>query len=118
MGFVEGEGTFGYKHLVPYFKIGQHVKNYFVLKAIELFLLGSPSLFFFKLKKNKEGLLKQESNSFKGGGTELFTIHYALNNRTGVYSMTVIGIDPLYKFIVPFFQSMPFLTRKSIDFYY
>jgi len=32
--------------------------------------------------------------------------------------MTVIGIDPLYKFIVPFFQSMPFLTRKSIDFYY
>jgi|SRR6185503_855844 hypothetical protein len=103
MGFVEGEGTFGYKHLVPYFQIGQHGKNYFVLKAIELFLLD---------------LLKQESNSFKGGGTELFTIHYALNNRTGVYSMTVIGIDPLYKFIVPFFQSMPFLTRKSIDFYY
>jgi hypothetical protein len=45
MGFVEGEGTFGYKHLVPYFQIGQHGKNYFVLKAIELFLLGP--LFFF-----------------------------------------------------------------------
>lgn len=106
MGFVEGEGTFGYKHLVPYFQIGQHEKNSFVLKAIELFLLD----------------LSKQSNSFigvaPGVGTELFTIHYALNNRTGVYSMTVLGIDPLYKFIVPFFGSMPFLTRKSIDFYY
>lgn len=106
IGFVEGEGTFGYKHLVPYFQIGQHEKNYFVLKAIELFLLD----------------LSKQSNSFMevapGARTELFTIHYALNNRTGVYSMTVVGIDSLYKYIVPFFSSMPFSTRKSIDFYY
>lgn len=34
LGFVEGEGTFGYKHLVPYFQIAQHKKNLFVLEAI------------------------------------------------------------------------------------
>jgi len=37
LGFVEGEGTFGYKHLVPYFQIAQHKKNLFVLIAIETF---------------------------------------------------------------------------------
>lgn len=39
LGFIEGEGTFGYKHLVPYFQIAQHKKNLYVLKAIEEFLL-------------------------------------------------------------------------------
>jgi hypothetical protein len=31
LGFVEGEGTFGYKHLIPYFQIAQpqHKKNLF-----------------------------------------------------------------------------------------
>lgn len=33
------EGTFGYKHLVPYFQIAQHKKKLYVLKAIEEFLL-------------------------------------------------------------------------------
>lgn len=39
IGFVEGEGTFGYKHLAPYFQIAQHKKNLFVLEAIEKHLL-------------------------------------------------------------------------------
>lgn len=31
LGFVEGEGTFGYKHLVPYIQIAQDKENLFVL---------------------------------------------------------------------------------------
>ena len=44
MGFVEGEGTFGYKHLVPYFQIAQNEKNLFVLEAIENYLLNTFNL--------------------------------------------------------------------------
>lgn len=98
LGFVEGEGTFGYKHLVPYFQIAQHKKNLFVLKAIESFLLKLPL-------QNTEG--NQE-----------FNVHFALNTRTGVYSLTIISIDALFYYIVPCFMSMSFNTRKSLDFKY
>lgn len=98
LGFVEGEGTFGYKHLVPYFQVAQHKKNLFVLKAIESFLLKLPL-------KNAEG--NQE-----------FNVHFALNTNTGVYSMTVVSIDALFYYIVPCFMSMSFNTRKSLDFKY
>jgi len=101
IGFCEGEGTFGYKHLVPYFKIAQHEKNLFVLKGIESFLLG----------------LSRQGNQKVGGASEL-NVLYTLNRRTGVYSMTVMSIDSLYSYIVPLFQSMLFLTRKAIDFKY
>jgi hypothetical protein len=100
LGFVEGEGTFGYKHLVPYFQIGQHKKNLFVLNAIESFLL--------KLTKESHNTL----------GNQTFNVHYALNKKTNVYSMTVVSIDTLYSNIVPYFQSMSFLTRKALDFHY
>jgi hypothetical protein len=98
MGFVEGEGTFGYKHLVPYFQIAQHKKNLFVLKAIESFLSKLPI-------QNTEG--NQE-----------FNVHYALNTKTDVYSMSVVSIDTLFSYIIPCFMSMSFNTRKSLDFKY
>ncbi|KAF8541401.1 homing endonuclease, partial [Trichophaea hybrida] len=100
LGFVEGEGTFGYKHLVPYFQIDQHKKNLFVLNAIESFLLGLP---------------KELHNTL---GNQSFNVHYALNKKTNVYSMSVVSIDTLYSYIVPYFQSMSFLTRKALDFHY
>jgi hypothetical protein len=98
LGFVEGEGTFGYKHLVPYFQIGQHKKNLFVLKAIESFLLELP-------KQNAED-------------SPNFNIHFTLNTKTNVYSMYIVSIDTLFKYIVPFFILMAFNTRKSLDFKY
>jgi hypothetical protein len=100
LGFIEGEGTFGYKHLVPYFQIGQHKKNLFVLEAIESFLLN---------------LSKKLCNII---GNQEFNVHYALNQKTNVYSMSVVSIDTLYSYIVPCFQSMSFLTRKALDFHY
>jgi len=50
--------------------------------------------------------------------TKEFIIQYALNTKTGVYSMTVIGIDSLFNCIVPYFESMLFLTRKALDYHY
>lgn len=101
LGFVEGEGTFGYKHLVPYFQLAQHQKNLFVLKAIESFLI--------KLFSNV---------SPNAIGNKEFNIDYALNPQTGVYSMTVLKMDALFNYIVPLFNSMPFFTRKALDFHY
>ncbi len=98
MGFVEGEGTFGYKHLVPYFQLAQHKKNLFVLNAIESFLLKLPA----------QNII----------GNQQFNIHYALNSKTNVYSMSVVSIDTLFSYIVPYFLSMSFFTRKALDFQY
>lgn len=47
LGFIEGEGTFGFKNLVPYFQIGQHAKNTYVLVAISQFLNSLSSEFKF-----------------------------------------------------------------------
>ena len=33
LGFIEGEGTFGYKHLVPYFQIAQNKKKIIFIKS-------------------------------------------------------------------------------------
>lgn len=100
MGFVEGEGTFGYKHLAPYFQLAQHEKNLFVLKAIEEYLLK---------------LIEQHPNR---AGSEESGIKYALNNRTSVYSMTVTKIDVLFSHILPYFESMTFFSRKALDYEY
>jgi len=98
LGFVEGEGTFGYKHLVPYFQIAQHKKNLFVLKAIESFLSKLPI-----------------QNT---GWNQELNVLYALNTRTDVYSMSVLSVDTLFSYIIPVFMSMSFYTRKSMDFKY
>ena len=31
LGFIEAEGTFGFKNLSPYFQIGQHIRSSMVL---------------------------------------------------------------------------------------
>lgn len=99
LGFVEGEGTFGYKHLVPYFQIAQHKKNLFILEAIETFL---------------SKVFKESTNTL---GFEEFKVKYTLNKGTGVYSMTVEKID-LMIYLIPLFQSLSFFTRKSVDYHY
>lgn len=66
LGFVEGEGTFGHRHMVPYFQIGQNKKKFFVLKAIESYMLNT-----FKLLSSQE------------------VFKYYLNKGTGVYSMVI-----------------------------
>lgn len=100
LGFVEGEGTFGYKHLVPYFQIAQHKKNLFVLVAIETFL---------------SNIFKESTKTLD---CEEFNVKYKLNKVTGVYSITLERIDLIVYYIVPLFESMSFFTRKSVDYHY
>ena len=33
LGFIEGEGTFGIKSMVPYFQVGQHIRSDIVLHS-------------------------------------------------------------------------------------
>ena len=95
LGFVEGEGTFGYKHLVPYFQIAQNKTNLFVLEAIEDYLLNT-----FNLSGDKE------------------VFKYSLNKGTGVYSLVIYTVDINFYYILPFFESMIFFSRKNIDYLY
>ena len=89
---MEGEGTFGYKHLVPYFQIAQNNKNLFVLEAIEGYLLKT-----FKLSSSQE------------------VFKYSLNKGTGVYSLVVYTVDINFYYLLPFFESMTFFSRKNVD---
>ena len=38
LGFIEGEGTFGFKNLSPFFQVGQSVRSLYVLEAIAKYL--------------------------------------------------------------------------------
>lgn len=100
LGFVEGEGTFGYKHLVPYFQIAQNKKNLFILKAIEIYMLEEIN----------------KSNETKN--TKYIEFKYTLNKLTGVYSMTLEKVDANFYFTLPFFEPLTFFSRKKLDYEY
>jgi hypothetical protein len=100
LGFIEGEGTFGYKNLSPYFQIGQNIRNSHVLETIANYLQLLPKCFTFT----------QYSKIDK--------IHSTLNNRTSVSVISILNIDSLYDYLMFFLLSMPFQTRKSQDFYF
>lgn len=96
----EGEGTFGFKNLVPYFQVGQHTKNLMVLNAITAFLQSLPKTFTFTL------------NSLPPIVSEF------INHTTSVAVLNISSIDALYDYLMFFLLDMPFQSRKSIDFLY
>lgn len=100
LGFIEGEGTFGLKALVPYFQIAQHNKNFHVLKNINKFLLELPNLFY-------GSSISSPLNT-----------NQALNIRTNILSLTVNSIDSLHDILALNFLSLEFQTRKNVDFMY
>lgn len=95
-GFVEGEGTFGFKNLVPYFQVGQHSRSVKVIEAI--------SRFFISINSYKQNYI--------------VNITLTLNKRTNVTVVTNQSVDALYETIAPFFIVIPFQTRKRVDFLY
>ena len=107
-GFIEGVkkrsffSTFGFKNLVPYFQIGQHDKNTYVLVAISQFL-GSLSSEFKFSTFSKNLSLKENST---------------LNKRTNVLVISYSDIDSLHDILAHCLLQFPFQTRKGIDFYY
>lgn len=103
LGFIEAEGTFGMKNFVPYFQVAQHVNNQHVLNGIAKYitLFVPMSLFGITIPK---GLLSPSISS-------------VINKKTNVVTYTVNGIDVLFFFILPLFNSLQFITRKSVDFH-
>jgi hypothetical protein len=100
LGFIEGEGTFGLKNLVPYFQLGQHSRNSMVLEAISDYLKSLPQSFPFTLISPAPAIST--------------TIH----KGTLVSVISMSSIDALYDYIMFFLLAMPFQTRKGIDFSY
>lgn len=100
LGFIEGEGTFGFKNLVPYFQIGQHIKNLPVLDKIKTFLQTLPKSFIFTINSPSP------------------VVSSILHKKTFVSVLNISSVDALYDYLLFFLLRMPFQTRKSVDFMY
>ena len=100
LGFIEGEGTFGFKNLSPFFQLGQHIRSLYVLEAIANYLQSIPKGFKFSLRSEAPNVI----NSF--------------NKKTDVSVISILNIDALYDYLVFFLLDMPFQTRKGEDFYF
>ena len=98
LGFVEGEGTFGFKSLVPYFQIAQNAKDEIILSSIKQYLESFKSLPNSNLSSIQPNMIK------------------ILNKNTNVLSYVISDLDVLHQIIVPFFSQLQFKTRKLIDF--
>ena len=98
IGFIEGEGTFGFKNLSPYFQIGQHTKNLKVLQSIALYL--ESILQVFKFSKNSLPI----------------KMSYALHTNNTISVTSNSNIDSLYDYLMFLLLDMPFKTRKGLDF--
>jgi hypothetical protein len=94
LGFIEGEGTFGYKNLVPYFQIAQLHTSKSTLNATTLVVESiKPTI------NSPLPLIKPK-------------IKISLNKRTNVYSYVITDIDESHPVMVPFLSSLEFKTRK------
>lgn len=100
LGFIEAEGTFGFKNFSPFFQIGQNNRNSMVMDAIIAFLQSLPKSFAFSLNT----LPPHVSNS--------------LNTATSVTAISINNIDALYDYLMFFLLGMPFQTRKGVVFYF
>lgn len=105
LGFVEGDGTFCLPNLVPTFGIKQHSKNIDFLYEISKFLNSLPY-------KPQIGPNFDKLNTKPTPG-----IHDP-DLDTGMSSLSVTNILQLYNYILPFFKSLTFRSRKATDFKY
>nr|QNH82624.1 LAGLIDADG endonuclease [Dioszegia changbaiensis] len=99
LGFIEGEGTFGFKNLSPYFQLGQHTRSLAVLTAISAYLSALPNGFNFTVNSPS------------------IVVANTLNKRTSVSVLSIVNVDALFDTLLFFLISMPFQTRKGVDFY-
>lgn len=97
LGFIEAEGTVGFKNLLPYIQVPQLHHNQALLDAIAMFLKQLPN---------------------KGPITCLEAMHvsWVTNHRTNVVTLTVTSNDYLYSVIMPWLRSLSWQSRKYDDF--
>ena len=84
--------------MVPYFQLGQHIRNSRLLDTIVLYLSALPNEFNFSLN------------------TSPTKIGSVINKRTNVRVLSINSVDTLYDYLAYFLLSMPFQTRKKVDF--
>ena len=101
LGFIEGDGTFCIPNMIPTFAIKQHSKNIHFFYEIADFLV--------KLPFNPEiGPKVDNLNTKPTPGISKASI--------STHSLNVSNILQLYNYILPFFKTLTFKTRKAVDF--
>ena len=101
LGFVEGDGTFCISNMVPTFAIKQHSKNIHFLYEIAEFLNN--------LSYNPEiGPKFDKLNTKPTPGVSIFNVTSS--------NLSVTNILQLYNYILPFFKTLTFKSRKVVDF--
>ena len=100
LGFIEGEATFGFKNLSPYFQLGQHIRSRYLLQQISLYLQSLPKTFTF----TKNSKPPRISN--------------ALHTNATISVISIQNVDALYDYLLFFLLNLPFQSRKAVDFYY
>ena len=108
IGFIEGEGSFGFQNLVPYFQVGQNVRfgsvrfgsvrfgsvrNTHILTAISKFLSSLSSELKFS-----QFIVSLKENS-------------TLNKSTNVLVISYQNIDSLYDILAHLLIQFPFQTH-------
>jgi len=101
LGFVEGDGTFCISNMVPTFAIKQHSKNIHFFYEIAEFLNKLPYCPEIGPKIDKLNTKPTPGVSPDGPNASI---------------LSVTNILQLYNYILPFFKSLRFISRKSVDF--
>lgn len=97
IGFIEGDGTFYFSNSSVVFGITQKDKE--ILEKIAYFIEHNVPLsppYYNLCVPNKPNCI--------------------IKNNTNAYQLVITDKDVLFQYIYPFFRSLPFYSRKGIDF--
>lgn len=123
--------------MVPYFQVGQHIRSTITLDAITQFLGTLPNIYGslagimtrepchnyrspLDTLGSLPGSLIQEPLTERSRDKRPLPISVGdlTNKRTRVRVLSVNNIDTLHDYLANFLLSMPFQTRKKVDFLY
>jgi hypothetical protein len=101
LGFVEGDGTFCITNMTPTFALKQHFKNIHFFYEIAEFLIKLPYSPEIGPKIDKLNT-KPTPGVFK--------------DSLSACLLSVTNTFQIYNYILPFFKSLKFISRKGVDF--
>lgn len=101
LGFIEGDGSFCISSMIPVLTIKQHSKNVNFLYEIAEFLNTIPYNPSIGPKEDKFSTRPVATISNSGFNTSI---------------LSVTNILQLYNYVLPFFESLTFRSRKAVDF--
>jgi hypothetical protein len=101
LGFIEGDGSFGITSMIPTLTIKQHSKNVHFLYEIAEYLNTIPY--------NPEIGSKEDNLNTRPVAT-------ISNSGFNTSILSVTNILQLYNYVLPFFKSLTFRSRKAVDF--